>query len=253
MSEFAIPLRLTSPLTHGQHVKDAQWLMAGNSRFEGLATLKDSAVDGVFGTVSASAAARTKYWLGYPEGSLDRTFGQTLYEYLRPNQWRPLPAAYRDRREARLRAAIETPGAKALGEAVRHLGYAESPRYSNRTMFGEWYRMNGQPWCAIFASYCFAATGYERFRYSYVPDIYDDAVHARNGLRVVWTPKPGDLALFDWVGERLAHVAFVRVPPSGGYFQDLGGNTGGTDLANGGEVASHTRSTSLVHAYVRVG
>jgi hypothetical protein len=255
--EFDQPLRLTSPLTQGQKVKDAQWLMAGNNRFPGLATFKDGVIDGAYGELSAAATWRTKYWLGYPDNSLDKIFGQTIYEYLRPNNWRPLPTLYRERREARLKAAAQTPGVKALAQAVTHLGYHEVP--NNWTVFGRQYGMDGEPWCAIFESCMFRDSGYVtstgrwRFRYSYVPTIYEDARHARNGLHLVSTPRPGDLALFDISGETLAHTAFVRTAPSGGYFEDLGGNTSEQNMANGGYVASKRRTTRNVHAWVRVG
>lgn len=257
MAEYDRPLRLTSPLTRGQPVLDAQWLLAGHNRFDGLAPYKDGKIDGVYGTVTAHATSRAKFWLGYPLAACDRVFGQTLYEYLRPNRWRPLPDDYRTRRAARLKAAALTPGEKALEEAVKHLGYVETPQ--NVTIFGAWYRMNGVPWCAIFESYCFAHSGYvtssgaSRFRYSYVPAIYDDARNGRNNLYLVATPRPGDLALFDIGTELLGHTAFVREPPSRGYFTDLGGNTSPSNFANGGEVMSKRRPTSIVHAWVRVG
>jgi hypothetical protein len=246
-------------MLRGQRVKDAQWLLAGHNRFDGLAPYKNGAVDGVYGQVTALATRRAKFWLGYPDSGVNDVFGQTLYEYLRKERWRPLPKAYRDRRTARLAAAVKTPGEKALAEAAKHLGVKESPFGSNRQPFGVEYGMNGVPWCAIFESCMFrdsgyvAANGHWRFRYSYVPTIYDDARNGRNNLRLVATPQPGDLALFDIHGEPLAHTAFVRVPPSGGYFTDLGGNTGPVNVSNGGAVMSQRRATSMIHAWVRVG
>jgi hypothetical protein len=243
----------------GQRVKDAQWLLAGHNRFDGLAPYKDGKIDGAYGELSALATRRAKFWIGYPEDGINGVFGQTLYEYLRKEHWRPLPKAYRDRRAARLKAAAKTPGQKALDQAIRHLGEHESPWGSNRTPFGAQYGMNGVAWCAIFESCMFHDSGYVyangrwRFRYSYVPTIWDDAVHGRNNLRRVWTPRPGDIACFDLHGEDLAHTAFVRVPPKGGYFTDLGGNTGPTNISNGGAVMSQRRPTSIVHGWVRVG
>lgn len=253
MKEFQVPLRLTSPLTRGPKVRDAQFLLHGGNRFTGLAPYKDGQIDGIYGPTTAASVKRAKYWLGYPESSIDATFGQTIYEYLRVNHWRELPRDYQKRRADRIAAAAQTPGSKAFAEAVKFIGVKESPPGTNRQMFGEWYRMNGEPWCAIFDSYCFAHSGYDRFRYSYVPQIYQDARAGTNGLRVVWTPRRGDLALYDWGGEQLAHVAFYDRKINADSFKDLGGNTGTSDLANGGEVARGTRYTSQVHAYVRVG
>lgn len=250
--EFIPPLYLVSPPITGQKVKDAQWLLSGHNRFPDLAPLKDAAIDGVYGPLTAQATKRAKYWLGYPTGACDQVFGQTLYEYLRPNDWRPLPAAYRTRRAARLAADEATPGLKALQLAETFIGVKESPFGTNCQMFGAWYRMNCVAWCAIFCSYNFGHTGQPSFRYSYVPNIWDDAVHNRNGLIVVQTPKPGDLAIFDWAGTPKAHVAFVKtVPSSSGAFIDLGGNTGPVNLANGGEVLAQDRNRSMVHGFVR--
>jgi hypothetical protein len=259
VAEFSRPLRLVSPHRRGPAVRDAQWLMQGHSRFGAeLAPYKDGELDGEYGPKTAVATSRAKFWLGYPLNSCDHVFGQTLYEYLRPKDWRPLPDAYHDRRVARVAAATATAGSKALAAAETHLGTRESPFGSNRQPFGVEYGMNGEPWCAIFVSCMFRDSGYVtptgtwRFRYSYVPTIWEDAVAGRNGLRRVWTPRPGDLACYDLHGELLAHVAFVRKPPTRGSFVDLGGNTGPIDVSNGGEVASQSRSTAIVHGYVRV-
>ena len=39
------------------------------------------------------------------------------------------------------------------------LGYSESPRGSNRTKYGQFYGLNGAPWCAIFVSWVFYHAG----------------------------------------------------------------------------------------------
>ncbi len=249
--EFVPSLRLTSPLTRGQHVKDAQWLLQGHNRFAGLAPYKDGKVDGVYGHTTGLATKKAKYWIGYPLAACDTVFGQTLYEYLRVKDWRPLPAAYRERRDARLKA--QTPGLVAFNYGLQFIGTKESPWGSNRQMFGQWYGMNGVPWCAIYLSYCFGHTNHSRFRYSYVPTIHDDAAHGRNGLRLVYTPQPGDLALYNVGREPLAHTAFVKTVPVAGSFEDLGGNTGPTNVSNGGEVLAQRRSVGMVHSWVRVG
>lgn len=253
--QYDIPLRLVSPHMTGQKVKDAQWLMAGHNRFEGLATMKDAEIDGDYGPVSAQATKRTKYWLGYPLSACDGVFGQTIYEYLRPNEWRPLPQPYRDRRAQRLAAATKTPGRKALDFAVGEIGYEESPFGSNNTKYGVWYGFNRVPWCAIFESYCFAHTGTPRYRYAACEAIYWDAVANRNSLHRVWSPEPGDLAIFNLHGDRFAHTSFFErwIGEPGGAFYDVGGNTGPTNISNGGAVMRQKRDKGMVTAFVRVG
>lgn len=251
--QYTVPLRLVTPHMRGQKVKDAQWLLAGNNRFKGLATYKDGKLDGNYGPVTAQATRRAKYWLGYPAKALDYQFGQTLYEYLRPEHWRPLPKAFQERREKRLAAVQDSnPGARAL-EAARHeIGYHESPAGSNSNKFGVEYGFNRVPWCAIFESIMFKHTGTPRFRYAAVEAIYWDARANRNGLYIVRTPRPGDVIGYKLHGDPYAHTAFWVKAVSGGDLLDLGGNTSVTDFSNGGEVGEQRRSTTLVSFYARV-
>lgn len=254
MKEYAVPLRLVSPHMKGVAVRDAQYLMKGHNRFEGLAPFKDGVIDSDYGPITAGATRRTKYWLGYPEVAIDSVFGQTLYEYLRPNEWRPLPEAYQERRAARLKAAQLTPGLKAFQEAVTHIGYREEPQHNtNDNMFGRWYGWNHVAWCAIFASYCFSHSGWSRFRYASVEAIYWDAAAQRNGLRLVYSPQRGDLVGYRIDSDAFAHTAFFDHWLDSGTFEDLGGNTGPANISNGGMVLRQQRSKNLVHYYARVG
>lgn len=239
---------------HGPKVDDCQYLLSGHNRFKGLAPLKDAARDGVYGPVTAQATKRAKYWLGYPLASCDQVFGQTIYEYLRTERWRPLPDAYRTRRAARLAAVAATTGQKAFDYAVTQIGYEESPYGSNRTKYGSWYGFNGVPWCAIFESYCFAHSGWSRYHYAACINIYLDAVAGRNWLRRVWTPVRGDVVVFNLHGDPYAHTAFFdQWITKGSTFRDLGGNTGSRSFNNGGAVARGQRDMSQVTAFVRVG
>lgn len=253
VKEFAQPLVFTTPHLDGQKVKDAQYLMAGHNRFPGLATYKDGTIDGDYGRLSEQATERTKFWLGYPTNACNGVFGQTLYEYLREDHWRPLPENYRLRRDQRIEAAAQTPGMVALGFAVGELGYKE--QYRNLTKYGVDYKFNGVPWCAIFESYCFKYTGYLKFHYASVENIFDDATYGRNGLRIVRSPIAGDVVLYSLHGERYAHTAFFEkwLDQPHGTFQDLGGNTGPASFNNGGEVARGERTMTQVLAFVRVG
>jgi hypothetical protein len=40
-----------------------------------------------------------------------------------------------------------------VGLAISQIGYYEVP--NNQTMYGNWYGMDGQPWCAMFVSWIF--------------------------------------------------------------------------------------------------
>lgn len=253
--QYDVPLQLVTPHMKGQAVKDAQWLMAGNSRFKGLATYKNGDVDGDYGPLTAQATRRAKFWVGYPENNLDMVFGQTLYEYLRPNQWRPLPDDYRIRRDKRLaaQAADTNPGARALEAARKEVGYHESPAGSNNNKFGVEYGFNRVPWCAIFESIMFKHTGTPKFRYAAVEAIYWDAAANRNGLYIVRDPRPGDVIGYRFHGDPFAHTAFFdRWISKGRTLKDLGGNTSVSNFSNGGEVGGQNRDVSLVRFFARV-
>jgi hypothetical protein len=237
----------------GSRVDDAQWLLSGHNRFENLAPLKDGDRDGVYGPITAGATKRAKYWLGYPLSACDMVFGQTLYEYLRKEKWRPLPEAYRTRRAERLKTAASTPGGKALDFAITQLGYEEFPYGTNCQKYGKEYGFNCVAWCAIFESICFKRVGHAHYRYAACVNIYYDALAMRNNLRRVWTPQRGDVVVYNLHGDRFAHTAFFEKWLTQDTFQDLGGNTGSRGFNNGGEVARGTRRTSQVTAYVRVG
>ena len=48
---------------------------------------------------------------------------------------------------------------KVLEVARADLGYTEFPANSNMTKYGEWYGMNGQPWCAMAIAFWFDKAG----------------------------------------------------------------------------------------------
>jgi CHAP domain len=252
--QYDIPLELTTPRMVGQRVKDAQWLLAGHNEIKvggPLATYKDGAIDGDYGPLTAQATLRAKYWLGYSTKSVNNSFGQTLYELL--NGTLKLSEDNLRVRKQRLTAVEMSAGAKALEQAITQIGTEESPHGSNRQKYGSWYGMNGVPWCAIFASWSFAQSGYKTFRYSYVPAVHSDATYCRNRLCVIRTPRPGDLACFSFGGSRDAHIEFFeKWINEGSTFYSVGGNTGASSFNNGGEVARNTRYVSTVDAFVRV-
>jgi hypothetical protein len=140
---------------------------------------------------------------------------------------------------------------KALQGAITHLGDHETPRDSNRTKYGKWYGMDGQPWCAIFCTYCYEIHGggspsFERgSRYAYVPYIVADARNQRNGLTVTSNPVPGDLVCFDWNFDgTFDHVGLFENWVTGfasSTFSTIEGNTSNSNNSNGGEVMRRTR------------
>jgi hypothetical protein len=160
-------------------------------------------------------------------------------------------------------APKETTRERALDGAIGWLGYTEQPAGSNHTTFGEWYGVDYQPWCAIFATYLYMveADGSPSFargsRYAYVPYIVADAAQLRYGLSITTTPIPGDLVCYDWERDgTFDHVGLFEAGTPGS-FTALEGNTSGEgssgSQSNGGEVCRRNRSRSQASVvFVRV-
>ena len=136
----------------------------------------------------------------------------------------------------------------ALSAARGELGTQESPAGSNRTKYGKWYGLDGQPWCMMFVQWCFAQAGrplpcrtascsqllswYRRFQ----PD------------RVVDEPRAGDVAIYTF-----GHTGIVE-RNGGGTITAIEGNTSPDERGsqdNGGGVYRRTRRKTQVRAYIR--
>ena len=143
----------------------------------------------------------------------------------------------------------------ALDLAIGELGAAEYPHGSNLNPYGDWYGMNGVPWCAIFTAWAYVLAGealeleaYPSFvrgsRYSYVPYIVADARALRWGLSTTDDPIPGDLACYDWEGNgEHDHVGlFERWTSGTSSFSAIEGNTSTSSNSNGGQVMRRERS-----------
>lgn len=151
-------------------------------------------------------------------------------------------------------------GRAALAEALRHVGVKESPPGSNRTMFGRWFGVDGVPWCAIFASYCFdvgahtvlcrgwPGAGVTKRGVAYVPTL---AAWLRATGRVVEQARAGDIVVFDWDGGVPDHVGIV-IRVDGEQLQTVEGNTGATSASDGGEVMRRRRDLAHVAVIGRV-
>jgi hypothetical protein len=139
---------------------------------------------------------------------------------------------------------------KALDGAIKWLGYTENPPGSNRTQFGAWYGVDGQPWCAMAVTYWFQveAGGSPTFqrgsRYAYVPYVVADAAQARNGLTITSTPQPGDLVAYDWERDgTFDHIGIFEAGTATSW-TSIEGNTSTSNNSNGGSVMRRQRSTA---------
>jgi hypothetical protein len=153
-------------------------------------------------------------------------------------------------------------GRRALAEALRHVGVKESPAGSNRTPFGRWFGVDGVPWCAIFASYCFdVGAGVVLCRGWHGAGVYPRGV-AYVPTLAAWLkatdrwveakPRAGDLAIFDWDGGVPDHVGIVISVHAKGRLRTVEGNTGSGSNTNGGEVMRRSRSHAQAIGFGRL-
>lgn len=161
-----------------------------------------------------------------------------------------------------------TTSADVLKVAVSQIGYKESPANSNKTKYGKWFGLNGQPWCAIFLDWCFEqAKGGVLFPHN------ANAAHAQDEIVIkcagTWImkkttskatrraylakAKPGDVVCFDFgrMDAYRQHIGIVeRV--SGTNIICIEGNTSQHgSQSNGGMVCRQSRPYTYICAVVR--
>jgi len=136
-------------------------------------------------------------------------------------------------------------GLKIVQTAIGELGYSESPPESNMTKYGEFYGMNGVPWCAIWVSWVYAQTNIplghidsDKGMY-YTPSALN---HFKQNGEVVTSPLPGDIVFFDWQGDgKVDHVGLFLQDYDKISFFSLEGNTAIGNNSNGGQVMLRLR------------
>ena len=258
-------LYVTSPLMQGEDVKHAQKMLNSTGVGSVFGNFRPGEVDGVFGTTTANACQRAKYWLGYPEKDISPNYGQTLENYLGGHK--PLPAAYKTRRAARLKKSQQKPlRTKAFAVAKAQLGIKESPPGTNKVKFTRWYGVTG-PWCAMFVSFCYVTAGSKLAfvkgkRFAYTPYMVQDARDRDWTLRVVGKDevKQGDVVMYDWGGGGTGKSPYLTdhtglfekwTNKSKGMFSAIEGNTAIGNDSNGGAVMRRNRTVSQVSAFIR--
>lgn len=253
MREFRV-LILTSPHIKGDHVEAMQRALTHAGFYKGPIT-------GEYGPLTAQAAFRAKYRLGYLKP--DHSAGDLLYGYL-TGQKKPTLQMRLTAKERTPKPVVKTHGALALEFARQFVGITEFPAGSNLNPFGKWYGVNGQPWCAEFVTYCYVngakSKAFIRGKdYAYVPFIDADARAGRNNLTIALHPLPGDVICYDWPGESPGvadHTGLFEswISEEAGTFSSIEGNTSTASNSNGGQVQHRQdRNKSLVRTFVRVG
>lgn len=132
--------------------------------------------------------------------------------------------------------------------AAADIGYTESPKNSNKTKFGKWYGMDGQPWCMMAVQYWYNAAGYT-LPYKTASCSALLSWYRKNAPdKIVSNPKANDIIIYDF-----GHTGILE-SDNGDTITAIEGNTSSTDAGsqdNGGGVYRRTRSKSKVTAYIR--
>jgi len=144
---------------------------------------------------------------------------------------------------------------KIVEVAISQLGYSENPPNSNLTKYGEWFGLNGVPWCAIFVSWVYHQAGYPLGNIGspkgmagcqYAVDYF---IKSRS---LVTEPIPGDLVFFDWNDDgRYDHVGIFEGWGDSDSFITIEGNTSMKNDSNGGSVMRRIRYSIVKYIFVR--
>ncbi len=279
-------LRLTSPLTEGTGVAVAQQHLVK------YGVLAKTAIDGIYGPVTANAAKRAKYLLGYADPA--GTYDDALQAYMSGKL--PPTVAMRARVAARKRKPLPslTLGERAADRMVAWYAarWVEKPAGSNIVpqlsllgkdlKLGAYYYQMGYAWCAYATFVAFLCEGSTAAKYGlrdgkynalYTPEIRAVAERGAYGLasQSKTTISKGTVLLFDFGGSNGSEVDHIgvalgkpgQVVKAGGKTWRPGknsvvtveGNTSyddGGSQSNGGCVAIRMRNLTVIRAAIRV-
>lgn len=151
------------------------------------------------------------------------------------------------------RATREKLRAALVRVARSQLGKHEDPPGSNRTPYGEWYGLDGFPWCAMFVSWVYAQAaaavgcenplaGVQSLRgFAHVTTAYEQMRRRGWVLLPAERPMAGDIACWDADTKPggPGHTGIV-VAVDGDTVDVAEGNTNGAQSRTGGIVMVHT-------------
>ena len=140
---------------------------------------------------------------------------------------------------------------RVLDIARGELGVKESPAGSNRTKYGAWYGLDGQPWCMMFIQWCFPQAGTPLpARTASCGELMRSA--RRAGCWVEKDLRPGDVVIYDFPGGAATDHCGIVEAAGGDAVTAIEGNTSVSgSQSNGGEVCRKDRPWKYVVGAVR--
>jgi cell wall-associated NlpC family hydrolase len=143
--------------------------------------------------------------------------------------------------------------------AKSQVGYQETG--NNDTMYGKWYGLNNQPWCAMFVSWCFDQAGYSRLVAAQTKKGFASCdaglkwFTKNNSLVPVGQAQAGDICFFQFDADAQPdHVGIVAKNDGKKYLWVYEGNTSGDtkgSQSNGDGVYLKKRAYSLIMGVAR--
>ncbi len=125
-----------------------------------------------------------------------------------------------------------------------------------RVKYAAWYaggKFNGLAYCAMFVSWVYKNAGFplpkidDADGFRYCPTLY-----SKFKDRITLFPKPGDIVLYDWDGDKLSDHTGLFEGWDGSnhqYFFAIEGNTSAANNSNGGQVQRRRRHISTVRGF----
>ena len=141
---------------------------------------------------------------------------------------------------------------QVLAIARAELGTSESPASSNRTKYGKWYGMDGQPWCMMFVQWVFDQAGVALPRRTASCGELMRAAQAA-GCWVTRDFLPGDVVIYDFPGGAATdHCGIVEMELPDYGVQAIEGNTSQSgSQSNGGMVCRKSRPRKYIVGAIR--
>jgi len=142
--------------------------------------------------------------------------------------------------------------------ALQEIGEQEKP--VNKTKYGKWYGADGQPWCAMFVSWCFAQIGASKSIAAQNSkgfascDVGLKWFSKNNKLVPIGQAQPGDIAFFQFDSDAQPDHVGIIIKNTGKQLVCIEGNTSSSkrgSQSNGDGVYRVKRNYSLVMAVAR--